>query len=640
MSKKLKKRITRTIAGAIVYIIAIVFAKMFAAMIVTNTNISELLITFPLFLIAYIIIGGDVVVKAAKNIKNLQMMDENFLMCLATVGAFVVGDFAEAVAVMLFYQVGECFQDYAVGKSRNSIKELMQICPDEAHVLRDGEEETVDPDEVEVGEIIRIKPGEKIPLDGVIVKGTTNIDTKALTGESLPRVAEEGDDVISGCINLNGVIEVRTTKEFGEATVTKILELVENAQSKKGQSEQFITKFAHWYTPFVVFGAIALAILPPLYKIIFAKEALSFMVFKPFIYRALTFLVISCPCALVISVPLSFFGGIGSASKKGILIKGSTYLEDLVKSEYVVMDKTGTLTKGNFEVSKVVSFCEDIDEINVLAIMAEAEKYSSHPIALSIIRKNNENGSQQYVSDNTEEIAGHGVKTLIGGNEYYVGNEKLLKANNIEIPESEDYGTIVFLSDNERCLGYCLLEDQIKDDSKKAVEGLKAQGVKDVVMLTGDRKETADKVAGELGITKVFSQLLPGDKVDRVEEIFSQKSEKGKLVFVGDGINDAPVLARADIGIAMGGLGSDAAIEAADIVIMDDAPSKISLAIRIARKTVGIVSQNIVFAIGVKFITLILAALGIANMWIAIFADVGVAVIAILNAMRALNIKE
>lgn len=640
MSKKLKKRITRTIAGAIVYIIAIVFAKMFAAMVVTNTNISELLITFPLFLIAYIIIGGDVVVKAAKNIKNLQMMDENFLMCLATVGAFVVGDFAEAVAVMLFYQVGECFQDYAVGKSRNSIKELMQICPDEAHVLRDGEEETVDPDEVEVGEIIRIKPGEKIPLDGVIVKGTTNIDTKALTGESLPRVAEEGDDVISGCINLNGVIEVRTTKEFGEATVTKILELVENAQSKKGQSEQFITKFAHWYTPFVVFGAIALAILPPLYKIIFAKEALSFMVFKPFIYRALTFLVISCPCALVISVPLSFFGGIGSASKKGILIKGSTYLEDLVKSEYVVMDKTGTLTKGNFEVSKVVSFCEDIDEINVLAIMAEAEKYSSHPIALSIIRKNNENGSQQYVSDNTEEIAGHGVKTLIGGNEYYVGNEKLLKANNIEIPESEDYGTIVFLSDNERCLGYCLLEDQIKDDSKKAVEGLKAQGVKDVVMLTGDRKETADKVAGELGITKVFSQLLPGDKVDRVEEIFSQKSEKGKLVFVGDGINDAPVLARADIGIAMGGLGSDAAIEAADIVIMDDAPSKISLAIRIARKTVGIVSQNIVFAIGVKFITLILAALGIANMWIAIFADVGVAVIAILNAMRALNIKE
>lgn len=642
MSKQLKKRIKRVVIGAAIYILAIVVNKLMGDVIVLNPDIIGTLICLVCFVGAYLTIGGDVVYKALRNIVRGQLMDENFLMTLATIGAFFVGDYSEAVAVMLFYQVGECFQEYAVGKARNSIKDLMQICPDEATVIRDGEEEVVDPDEVEVGEIIVIKPGEKVPLDGVVVKGSSSLDTKALTGESMPRSVSEGQEVISGCININGVIEVKVTKEFGEATVTKILELVENASSKKGQAEQFITKFARWYTPIVVFGSIGLALIPPLAQIFVLKSAVfGFAVFKPFIYRALTFLVISCPCALVISIPLSFFGGIGGASKKGILVKGSTYLENLVKTEYIVMDKTGTLTKGSFAVSKTVSLVSEISEDEVLGILASSESYSSHPISVSIIDAyKKKNDCELTKAGSVEELAGYGIKATLDGKEYYVGNAELLKKNSIPVPKAEDYGTIVYLADAKRCIGYCLLEDEIKADSKQAVADFRKSGVKDVVMLTGDRAETAKRVASEIGITSVYSQLLPGDKVDKVEEIFAKKSEKGMLVFVGDGINDAPVLARADIGIAMGGLGSDAAIEAADIVIMDDAPSKIGLAIRIAKKTVAIVKQNIVFAIGVKVLVLLCAALGFAGMWWAIFADVGVAVLAILNAMRALYIKD
>lgn len=642
MSKQLRKRIKRVVIGTIVYVIAIVISKLLGNKLLLPNEIISMLICIACFVGAYLTIGGDVVYKALMNIKKGKLMDENFLMTLATVGAFFVGDYSEAVAVMLFYQVGECFQEYAVGKARNSIKDLMQICPDEATVIRDGAEEVVDPDDVEVGEIIIIKPGEKVPLDGVVVKGSTNLDTKALTGESMPRGVTEGEEVISGCININGVIEVRVTKEFGEATVTKILELVENASSKKGQAEQFITKFAKWYTPIVVFGSVALALIPPLVEIYVLKSAaLGFAPFKTYIYRALTFLVISCPCALVISIPLSFFGGIGGASKKGILVKGSTYLENLVKAEYIIMDKTGTLTKGSFGVSKAISLVDEVSDEEVLRVMASAESYSSHPISVSIIDTYKKNTGKEVVkATNVEELAGYGIKAVVDGSEYYVGNAELLKKNGIAVPEAEDYGTIVYLASTSECVGYCLLEDEIKADSKQAVEEFKRSGVKDVVMLTGDRKETAKRVADEIGITSVYSELLPGDKVDKVEELFSKKSDNGMLVFVGDGINDAPVLARADIGVAMGGLGSDAAIEAADIVIMDDAPSKIGLAIRIAKKTVAIVKENIIFAIGVKILVLLFAALGIAGMWWAIFADVGVAVLAILNAMRALYIKE
>lgn len=641
MTKGLKKRIIRVVIGAAVYAVAIIANKVLNNTAFVAEGI-EFFIRLILFMTAYFIIGGEVVLKAVKNIVGGRLLDENFLMTLATVGAFFVGDFSEAVAVMLFYQVGECFQDYAVGRARNSIKDLMQICPDEATVLREGKEEVVDPDDVEIDEIIVIKPGEKVPLDGVVVKGSSNLDTKALTGESMPRSVAEGQEVISGCINLNGVIEVRVTKEFGEATVTKILELVENASSKKGQAEQFITKFARWYTPLVVAGSVGLAILPPLVNIFILKSAVfGWSAFSQYIYRGLTFLVISCPCALVISIPLSFFGGIGGASKKGILIKGSSYLENLVKAEYVVMDKTGTLTKGAFGVTKTCSLVDGVSDEEVLRVMACAESYSSHPISLSIIDAyKKQTGKEVVKAENVEELAGYGIKAVIDGNVYYLGNAELLKNNGIGIPQAEDYGTIVYLASKDECVGYCLLEDEIKDDSKRAVDDLRRSGVKDVVMLTGDRKETAKKVAEDIGITSVYSELLPGDKVDKVEELFTKKSDKGMLVFVGDGINDAPVLARADIGIAMGGLGSDAAIEAADIVIMDDAPSKIGLAMRIAKKTVSIVKQNIVFAIGVKILVLLFAALGIAGMWWAIFADVGVAVLAILNAMRALYVKD
>lgn len=646
MTKKLKKHLIKTIVGFVIFAVAFVLNEIEATSdgIVTFFSIGSFDVTllFFIFLLAYVVIGGDVVIKAGKNIINGQMLDENFLMVLATVGAFFVGDYAEAVAVMVFYQVGEFFQEYAVNRARNSIKDLMKICPDEAVVLRDGEEETVDPDEVMVGETIIIRPGEKVPLDGIVTKGESSLDTKALTGESVPRYVLTGEEVISGCINLDGVIEVQVTKEFGEATVTKILELVENAQSKKGQSEKFITKFAHWYTPLVVACALILAIAPPVINGVILKSApLGYALFQPYIYRALTFLVISCPCALVISIPLSFFGGIGGASKKGILIKGSNYLESLVKAEYVVMDKTGTLTKGSFEVTKVKSLATQYSDEMVLALLAKLEEYSNHPIASSIRRKYKASGADnEYRLENVKELAGYGVSGELAGELLYAGNAKLLSSKKIEIPDAESYGTIVYLSSDDKCLGYCLLEDEIKSDSKQAVHDLLASGVKDVVMLTGDRKETADKVAAELGITNVKSELLPGDKVDRVEELINSKSEKGMLVFVGDGINDAPVLARADIGIAMGGLGADAAIEAADIVIMDDKPSKIALAMKISKKTIRIVKENIVFAIGVKLITLLMAALGLAGMWWAIFADVGVAVIAILNAMRALRIKE
>lgn len=642
MTKGLKKRITRVAIGTGAFAVAIIADKLLENAISLNPEWLSLVIRIVLFIAAYSIIGGEVVIKAVKNIGGGRFLDENFLMTLATLGAFIVGDFSEAVAVMLFYQVGECFQDYAVGRARNSIKDLMQICPDEATVLRDGEEEVVDPDEVEIGEIIVIKPGEKVPLDGVVVKGSSNLDTKALTGESMPRGVAEGQEVISGCINLNGVIEVKVTKEFGEATVTKILELVENASSKKGKAEQFITKFARWYTPLVVAGSLGLAILPPLVNIFILKSSsFGWAAFSPFIYRGLTFLVISCPCALVISIPLSFFGGIGGASKKGILIKGSTYLENMTKAEYVVMDKTGTLTKGAFKATKIVACSDSMSESEVLSTLAIAEGYSSHPISVSIIEAYKEKCDGEIPkAENVEEIAGYGVKASIAGTEYFVGNAELLKKQGVTPVAAPDYGTIVYLADSEKCLGYCLLEDEIKADSKAAVESFKNNGVKDVVMLTGDRRETAERVASEIGITSVYSELLPGDKVDKVEEIFKKKSDKGMVVFVGDGINDAPVLARADIGIAMGGLGSDAAIEAADIVIMDDAPSKIGLAMRIAKKTVAIVKENIVFAIGVKILVLLFAALGIAGMWWAIFADVGVAFLAILNAMRALYIKE
>ena len=645
MTKKLKKHLRKIIIGFTIFAIAFALNENKALDgVYTFASIGDfrLSVVFLLFLAAYIVIGIDVVIKAGKNVVNAQMLDENFLMVLATVGAFFVGDYAEAVAVMVFYQVGEFFQEYAVSRARNSIKDLMKICPDEAVVLRDEKEITVDPDEVSLGETIVIRPGEKVPLDGVIIKGNSSLDTMALTGESVPRYVNEGEEVISGCINIDGLLHVRVTKEFGEATVTKILELVENASSKKGQSERFITKFAHWYTPLVVLGALLLAVLPPLVRAFILKDAVfAFVLFKPYIYRALTFLVISCPCALVISIPLSFFGGIGGASKKGILIKGSNYLENLNKVKYVVMDKTGTLTKGAFKVSKVAAVSDEFDEGQVLELLAMLEAYSNHPIAKSIVSHYKEKGiSSELTLEDIKEQAGYGVSGKLGGKELYAGNLKLLTDKKIQVPEAEDYGTIVYLATEDKCLGYCLLEDEIKSDSKAAIGALKAYGVKEIVMLTGDRKETAEKVSKELGITRTYAQLLPADKVSKVEELFNAKAENEMLAFVGDGVNDAPVLARADIGIAMGSLGADAAIEAADIVIMDDKPSKIALAMKISKKTIWIVKENIVFAIGVKLLILLFAALGLAGMWWAIFADVGVAVIAILNAMRALRIKE
>lgn len=620
MNKKLKKRIRRVAIGAVIY---------FAAVIISNVLPSmPQLLRLALFFAAYAVIGGDVVKKAIKNIGSGQIFDENFLMTIATVGAFFVGDYPEAVAVMLFYQVGECFQSYAVNKSRKSITELMDIRPDYANIYRDGEWIKTDPEEAAVGDVILVRTGEKIPLDGIVVKGSSALDTMALTGESLPRDVQTGDTVISGCVNKTGLIEIQVSKVYGQSTVAKILDLVENAGNKKAEAENFITKFARYYTPVVVFCAAVLGIIPPL---VLGQS------FGSWIYRALTFLVISCPCALVISIPLSFFGGLGGASKQGILIKGSNYLEALAQAEVMVMDKTGTLTKGNFAVSEVVP-AGDCNKEWLLEMAAYAESFSNHPISKSLVSAYPGKIDTGLVSD-VKEIAGQGVAAVIGSRTVYAGNDKLMAAQEISCGQVEAAGTVIHVAEDKTYLGYILIEDEIKADAKAAIRGLKEAGVQKIVMLTGDQDSAARKVAEKLGITDVYSQLLPADKVEKVEELFLAKSEKGKLVFVGDGINDAPVLARADIGIAMGGLGSDAAIEAADIVIMTDEPSKIAKAMKISRKTLQIVKQNIVFAIGIKVLVLLLAAVGMASMWAAVFADVGVAVIAILNAMRALKSK-
>lgn len=582
-----------------------------------------------LFIISYIIVGGDVVKRAVKNIFKGQVFDENFLMSIATIGAFFIGEYPEGVAVMLFYQVGELFQSYAVGKSRKSIASLMDIRPDYANVKKGDELVKVDPDEVQIGDIIVIKAGEKIPLDGKVIEGSSMIDTSALTGESVPREVEVGSDILSGCININGVITAEVTKEFGESTVSKILDLVENASSKKSNSEQFITKFARYYTPVVVIIAVFLAIIPPL--------VIDGATFSDWIYRALAFLVVSCPCALVISIPLSFFGGIGGASKKGVLVKGSNYLEALAETEIVVFDKTGTLTKGVFNVQEIHP--EGVSKEELLELTAHAESYSNHPISLSLKRAYSKEIDNGRISD-VEEISGHGVIATVDGKKVMVGNIKLMKMMDIPYFKGELIGTIVHVAVNNKYIGYIVIADEVKEDSAQAIKELKAANIKQTVMLTGDNKSIGSKVAKELGLDKVYAELLPADKVEKLEELFSQKSKKGKLAFVGDGINDAPVLARADIGIAMGGLGSDAAIEAADVVIMTDEPSKIATTMKISKKTLKIAHQNIVFAIGIKIIVLILSAFGITTMWAAIFADVGVTIIAVLNAFRALNVKN
>lgn len=582
-----------------------------------------------LFIISYIIVGGDVVKRAVKNIFKGQVFDENFLMSIATIGAFFIGEYPEGVAVMLFYQVGELFQSYAVGKSRKSIASLMDIRPDYANVKKGDELVKVDPDEVQIGDIIVIKAGEKIPLDGKVIEGSSMIDTSALTGESVPREVEVGSDILSGCININGVITAEVTKEFGESTVSKILDLVENASSKKSNSEQFITKFARYYTPVVVIIAVFLAIIPPL--------VIDGATFSDWIYRALAFLVVSCPCALVISIPLSFFGGIGGASKKGVLVKGSNYLEALAETEIVVFDKTGTLTKGVFNVQEIHP--EGVSKEELLELTAHAESYSNHPISLSLKRAYSKEIDNGRISD-VEEISGHGIIATVDGKKVMVGNIKLMKMMDIPYFKGELIGTIVHVAVNNKYIGYIVIADEVKEDSAQAIKELKAANIKQTVMLTGDNKSIGSKVAKELGLDKVYAELLPADKVEKLEELFSQKSKKGKLAFVGDGINDAPVLARADIGIAMGGLGSDAAIEAADVVIMTDEPSKIATTMKISKKTLKIAHQNIVFAIGIKIIVLILSAFGITTMWAAIFADVGVTIIAVLNAFRALNVKN
>lgn len=611
------KRLWRIIIGAAVLATAVL------------PNLNNEWLQIALFIISYIIVGGDVVKRAVKNIFKGQVFDENFLMSIATIGAFFIGEYPEGVAVMLFYQVGELFQSYAVGKSRKSIASLMDIRPDYANVKKGDELVKVDPDEVQIGDIIVIKAGEKIPLDGKVIEGSSMIDTSALTGESVPREVEVGSDILSGCININGVITAEVTKEFGESTVSKILDLVENASSKKSNSEQFITKFARYYTPVVVIIAVFLAIIPPL--------VIDGATFSDWIYRALAFLVVSCPCALVISIPLSFFGGIGGASKKGVLVKGSNYLEALAETEIVVFDKTGTLTKGVFNVQEIHP--EGVSKEELLELTAHAESYSNHPISLSLKRAYSKEIDNGRISD-VEEISGHGVIATVDGKKVMVGNIKLMKMMDIPYFKGELIGTIVHVAVNNKYIGYIVIADEVKEDSAQAIKELKAANIKQTVMLTGDNKSIGSKVAKELGLDKVYAELLPADKVEKLEELFSQKSKKGKLAFVGDGINDAPVLARADIGIAMGGLGSDAAIEAADVVIMTDEPSKIATTMKISKKTLKIAHQNIVFAIGIKIIVLILSAFGITTMWAAIFADVGVTIIAVLNAFRALNVKN
>ena len=590
---------------------------------------------FVLFMIPYLVIGHDILLKAWKGILNRQVFDENFLMAVATIGAILLGDYKEGVAVMLFYQIGELFQSYAVGKSRRNISELMDIRPDYANIEKeDGTLEQVDPDEVEIGSVIVVQPGEKVPIDGVIEEGRTSLNTSALTGESLPREAGVGDEVISGCINMSGVLKIRTTKEFGESTVSKILDMVENASSKKSRSENFISKFAKYYTPAVCYGALALAILPPLVRLLFLGMTPEW---GDWVMRALTFLVISCPCALVISIPLSFFAGIGGASNAGVLVKGSNYLETLSETKYVVFDKTGTMTQGVFEVSGVHHSSMDTEKLLEYAALAEC--HSSHPISKSLKKAYGKPLDPGRVTE-IEEISGNGVTAKVDGVRVAAGNSKLMEKLGVDCMECHSVGTVVHMAVDGKYAGHILISDQIKPHAKEAIAALKKCGVKKTIMLTGDRREAARQVAEELGIDEVHSELLPGDKVAQVEKLLDEKGEKEKLAFVGDGINDAPVLSRADIGIAMGALGSDAAIEAADIVLMDDDPLKISKAIRISRKCLRIVYENIYFAIGVKVICLILGALGIANMWAAIFADVGVMIIAVLNAIRALNVKK
>lgn len=637
MNKKQKKMLVRIIVSA-------------AMMIILKFTPVEGILRFLLYLIPYFVIGYDVLKKAGKGILNRQVFDENFLMAVATIGAMAVAlyngsesaaalglagesDYTEAIAVMLFYQIGELFQSYAVGKSRRNISELMDIRPDYANIETDGELTQVDPDEVKIGTVIVVKPGDKVPIDGIIVEGVTSLNTSALTGESLPREAKAGDEVISGCINMNGLIKIRTTKEFGESTVSKILDLVENASSKKSRSENFISKFARYYTPAVCYGALALAILPPVVRFFMGITPM----WPVYIYRALTFLVISCPCALVISIPLSFFAGIGGASNQGVLVKGSSYLEALSEAKYVVFDKTGTMTQGVFEVNGVYE--NTIPKEELIELAACAESYSTHPISKSLQKAYGKDIDKDRISD-VQEISGHGVIACVDGKSVAAGNEKLMKKIGADYKPCNQIGTVVHVAVDNQYAGQILISDIIKPHAKEAIEALKKVGVKKTVMLTGDSKAVADSVARELGVDEVFSELLPSDKVTKVEELLEKKSKKEKLAFVGDGINDAPVLSRADIGIAMGALGSDAAIEAADIVLMDDDPLKISKAVKISRKCLRIVYQNIVFAIGIKLICLLLGAIGIANMWFAIFADVGVMIIAVLNAIRALFVKK
>ena len=627
MSKKQKKMLTRIMAAA------------FGVILLNFVPVTGIL-RFTLYLAVYLVIGYDILKKAGRGILNRRMFDENFLMAVATIGAFALavysksGDYNEAIAVMLFYQIGELFQSYAVGKSRRNISALMDIRPDYANVECDGKLEKRDPDEVGIGSIIVVQPGEKVPLDGIVVEGSSSLNTSALTGESLPRDVRQGEEVISGCINMTGVLKVRTTKQFEESTVSKILELVENSGSRKSKSEHFISKFAKVYTPAVCYGALALALLPPVIEMVFLGQAAQWGVW---IYRALTFLVISCPCALVISIPLSFFAGIGGASKAGVLIKGSNYMETLSQTKYVMFDKTGTLTKGAFEVSAVHH--NELEEEKLLEYAALAECASSHPISKSLQKAYGKEIDRNRVSD-IREISGHGITAVVDGHEVAAGNDKLMKKLGLKYHECHTAGTIIHMAIDKKYAGHIVISDVVKEHSKEAVAELKIAGIKKTVMLTGDSRKAAEQTAKTLGIDQVYSELLPGDKVQKVEELLLEKEGKEKLVFVGDGINDAPVLTRADIGIAMGAMGSDAAIEAADVVLMDDDPLKISKAIKISQKCLRIVYQNIIFALAIKFACLGLGALGIANMWFAIFADVGVMIIAVLNAVRALRVQN
>ena len=627
MSKKQKKMLTRIMAAA------------FGVILLNFVPVTGI-VRFTLYLAVYLVIGYDILKKAGRGILNRRMFDENFLMAVATIGAFALavysksGDYNEAIAVMLFYQIGELFQSYAVGKSRRNISALMDIRPDYANVECDGKLEKRDPDEVGIGSIIVVQPGEKVPLDGIVVEGSSSLNTSALTGESLPRDVRQGEEVISGCINMTGVLKVRTTKQFEESTVSKILELVENSGSRKSKSEHFISKFAKVYTPAVCYGALALALLPPVIEMVFLGQAAQWGVW---IYRALTFLVISCPCALVISIPLSFFAGIGGASKAGVLIKGSNYMETLSQTKYVMFDKTGTLTKGAFEVSAVHH--NELEEEKLLEYAALAECASSHPISKSLQKAYGKEIDRNRVSD-IREISGHGITAVVDGHEVAAGNDKLMKKLGLKYHECHTAGTIIHMAIDKKYAGHIVISDVVKEHSKEAVAELKKAGIKKTVMLTGDSRKAAEQTAKTLGIDQVYSELLPGDKVQKVEELLLEKEGKEKLVFVGDGINDAPVLTRADIGIAMGAMGSDAAIEAADVVLMDDDPLKISKAIKISQKCLRIVYQNIIFALAIKFACLGLGALGIANMWFAIFADVGVMIIAVLNAVRALRVQN